>query len=77
MFSHQGHFRNGFILKGVMNDENDCACTCRENEDCIAFNFRNDNQKCYVYEDRSNLDDKYDSTTGNAYIKINGGNNYS
>ena len=76
LFSHQGYF-NGYILKGVMSDENECACTCRENKDCIAFSFRNDNQKCYVYEDRSNLDDKVDDTNSNAYITTNGGNNYS
>ena len=76
MFSHQGFFY-GDIPKGVMSEENDCACTCRKNKDCIAFNFRNDNQKCYVYEDRSNLDDKVDDTNSNAYIATNGGNNYS
>ena len=75
MFSHQGYF-GGFISKGVMSDENGCACTCRGSENCTAFNFHEISNDCYVYEDVSNLNEKYDEAFNNAYIKKSSGNNY-
>ena len=75
VFSHKGYFK-GFISKGVKSDENDCACTCREDKKCIAYDFQGTSKNCFVYEDVSNLNEKIDEANTNAYIKDNIGNNY-
>ena len=72
MFNHQGFWR-GYIDKGVMSDGNDCACTCRENIHCIGFSFRDDQQRCYVYE--GHFKEKVEDANSKAYF--NSGNDYS
>ena len=70
-----GYFKNGYIDKGKMSNASKCACACDEKVDCVAFGFRNDNQKCYIYVDVSDLKEQVADANCNNYIKNNPGNN--
>ena len=70
-----GYFKNGFIDKGKMSSASECACACVENIDCVAFGFRDDNQKCYFYVDVSDLKEQVVDVAANNYIKNIPGNN--
>ena len=64
-----GYFKNGFIDKGEMSSAGKCACACNEKMDCVAFGFRDDNQKCYFYVDVSDLNEETPDSKANNYIK--------
>ena len=68
MFSHRGYFMGTKTYKGPMFDENECACACRENKECIAFDFF-ERKFCAVYEDDSSLNQKVDDALTKAYVK--------
>ena len=70
-----GYFKNGYIDKGEMSSASKCACACDENIDCVAFGFRDDNQKCYFYVDVSDLKEQVVDVAANNYIKNIPGNN--
>ena len=70
-----GYFKNGWIDKGEMSSASKCACACDENIDCVAFGFRDDNQKCYFYVDVSDLKVQVVDVAANNYIKNIPGNN--
>ena len=70
-----GYFTNGWIDKGKMSSASKCACACDENIDCVAFGFRDDNQKCYFYVDVSDLKEQVVDVAANNYIKNIPGNN--
>ena len=70
-----GHFKNGWIDKGEMSSASKCACACDEKMDCVAFGFRDDNQKCYFYVDVSDLKEQVVDVAANNYIKNIPGNN--
>ena len=58
-----------------MSSAGDCACACNENLDCVAFGFRDDNQKCYFYVDVSDLKEETPDAMANNYIKNSPGIN--
>ena len=70
-----GFFKNGWIDKGPMSSKSKCACACNENINCVVFGFRDDNLKCYFYEDVSNWSEKITDAKVNNYIKNGPGNN--
>ena len=70
-----GYFKNGWMDKGEMSSASKCACACDENIDCVAFGFRDDNQKCYFYVDVSDLKVQVVDVAANNYIKNIPGNN--
>ena len=70
-----GYFKNGWIDKGEMSSASKCACACDEKIVCVAFGFRDDNQKCYFYIDVSDLKEQVVDVAANNYIKNIPGNN--
>ena len=58
-----------------MSSASKCACACDETIDCVAFGFRDDNQKCYFYTDVADLKEEFSDVAANNYIKNSPGNN--
>ena len=67
-FSHQGRFKDP-LYKGKMTSISECACTCSEATDCIAYTFEGSTQACHVYHDLWSFNGKIFSSDHSSYIK--------
>ena len=67
-FSHEGYWQRD-IFKGKTNGAKKCADECDKDNQCIAFVYRSDDTKCYVYH---SLGVNTMGTGIRAYLKCSG-----
>ena len=67
-FSHEGYWQRD-IFNGKTNGAKKCADECDKDNQCIAFVYRSDDTKCYVYH---SLGVNTVGTGIRAYLKCSG-----